>query len=70
LDEHPNIKFRLTLDDAVKFGVIENAGPTGVVTPKMSKGMGWKVKLTCETKNYGETRSPVYKVTSLEKMGD
>ena len=32
----------------MRYGLIEQAGPTGVVTPKMSKGIGWKVKLTCD----------------------
>jgi hypothetical protein len=70
LDEYPKIQFRLTPEDAVKFGVIETAGVTGVVTPKMSKGMGWKVKLTCDAKNVGDFKAPVYKVTSLVRQED
>ena len=68
LEEYTKIKFRLTPEDAVKFGVIDKAGPTGVVTPKMSKGLGWKVKLTCNTNNLGDTKVPVYQVTSLERL--
>jgi hypothetical protein len=68
LEEYPKIKFRLIPEDAVKFGVIEKSGPTGVVTPKMSKGMGWKVKLTCNSTNFGDLQAPVYKVTSLERL--
>ncbi len=68
LEEQPKISFRLSPEDAVKFGVIDKAGPTGVVTPKMSKGMGWKVKLTCNANNLGDYKVPVYKVTDLEKL--
>jgi hypothetical protein len=68
LEEYPKIKFRLTPEDAVRFGVIEKSGPTGLVTPKMSKGMGWKVKLTCNPTNYGDLQITVYKVTSLERL--
>jgi len=68
LEEYPKIRFRLTPEDAVRFGVIEKAGPTGVVTPKMSKGMGWKVKLTCNASNLGDFKVPVYKVTALERL--
>ncbi len=68
LEEHPKIKFRLTPEDAVKFGVIDQAGPTGVVTPKMSKGLGWKVKLTCNANKFGELNAPVYKVISVERL--
>jgi len=70
LDEYPRAQFRLTLDDAVRYGLIEKAGPTGVVTPKMSKGIGWKVKLTCDPNYAGDPKSPTYKVTSLVKLGD
>ncbi len=68
LEEYPKIKFRLTPDEAAKFKVIEAAGPTAVVTPKMSKGLGWKVKLTCNATNLGDLKVPVYKVTSLERL--
>ncbi len=68
LEEYTKIKFRLTPEDAVKFGVIEKAGLTGVVTPKMGTGMGWKVKLTCNATNLGDYKVPVYKVTALERL--
>ncbi len=68
LEEHPKIKFRLTPEDAARFGVIDKAGPTGVVTPKMSKGLGWKVKLTCNANKFGELNAPVYKVVSVERL--
>jgi hypothetical protein len=68
LDNYPNTSFRLSPEDAVKFGVIEAAGPTTVVTPKHSKGLGWKVKLTCDSENLGLVRAPIYKVISLERL--
>ncbi len=68
LEEYPKIKFRLTPEDAVKFGVIDSAGPTGVVTPKMSKGLGWKVKLICNASSFGELKAPIYKVISVERL--
>jgi hypothetical protein len=70
LDEYVNVQFRLTPEDAVRYGLIEQAGPTGVVTPKMSKGIGWKVKLTCNPAYAGDKKSPTYRVTSLVKLGD
>jgi hypothetical protein len=68
LDEYPNIKFRVSTEDAVRFGVIKDAGPTGVVTPKHSKGLGWKVRLTCDPNNLGQIKTPVYQVTSLVRL--
>jgi hypothetical protein len=70
LDEYPKIKFRLTPEDAVRFGVIEGTGTSGVITPRMSKGLGWKVKLTCDPNNLGENKAPIYKVTALVKLDD
>jgi hypothetical protein len=70
IDDYPNIEFRLTSEDAVRFGVVEAAGLTGVATPKMSKGLGWKVKLTCDSNKTGSLTSPTYKVISLERLGD
>ena len=70
LEEYPKIEFRLASEDAVRFGVIEAAGPTAVVTPKKSKGLGWKVKLICDAKNLGSVKAPIYKVISLERLDD
>jgi hypothetical protein len=70
LDEYPGVQFRLSQDEAVRSGVIERTGPAEVVTPKMSKGLGWKVKLTCAGANFGDRSAPVYKVTSLERLGN
>ena len=70
LDEYANIQFRLTSEDAVRYGLIEKAGPTAIVTPKMSKGIGWRVKLTCNPSYAGDSKSPTYRVTSLVKLGD
>ncbi len=70
LNEYVKEQFRLSSEDAVRYGLIEKAGPTGVVTPKMSKGIGWKVKLTCNPSYAGDLKSPTYRVTSLVKLGD
>jgi hypothetical protein len=68
LDEYPNIQFRLTPEDAVRFGVIEPTGPTAVLSPRMSKGLGWKVKLACDANKTGPLKAPVYKVISLKRL--
>ena len=70
LEEYPKIEFRLASEDAVRFGVVEAGGPAQVVTPKMSKGLGWKVKLTCDANKTGSLKTPVYKVISLERLND
>jgi hypothetical protein len=70
LEEYPKIEFRLSSEDAVRFGVIEAAGPAQVVTPKMSKGLGWKVKLDCDANKTGSLKSPVYQVISLVRLSD
>ena len=70
LEDYPKIEFRLASEDAVRFGVIEAAGLTQVVTPKMSKGLGWKVKLDCDANKTGALKAPVYKVISLERLND
>ena len=54
LEENARDQFRISSEDAVHYGLIEKAGPTGVVTPKMSKGIGWKVKLTCDPSYAGD----------------
>jgi hypothetical protein len=70
LEDYPNIEFRLASEDAVRFGVIESAAPTAVVTPKKSKGLGWRVKLICDANKTGPLKAPVYKVISLDRLGD
>jgi hypothetical protein len=70
LGSYPKTEFRLPHADAVRYGVIVAAAPTAVVTPKQSKGLGWRVKLICENKNIGERTAPVYKVISLERLDD
>jgi hypothetical protein len=69
LDEYPNIQFHVSPQDAVDFGVIEPGGTT-ILTPKHIKGLGWKVKLTCNPGNLGSVKAPVYRVTSLVKLAD
>jgi hypothetical protein len=70
LEEHPSIEFRLASEDAVRFGVVAAGGPAQVATSKMSKGLGWKVKLTCDAHKTGSLKNPVYKVMSLERLDD
>jgi hypothetical protein len=70
LEEHPNIEFRLSSKEAVRAGVIAAGGMTGILTPKQSKGLGWKVQLTCDANKTGPLKTPVYQVLSLEKLGD
>jgi hypothetical protein len=70
LAENPNVQFRLTQEDAERYGLIARGGPTGVVTPKMSKGIGWRVKLTCDPYYAGDIKNPTYRVKSLEKLED
>ena len=70
LADYPKTEFRLAHEDAVRFGVIEAAGPTAVVTPKQSKGLGWRVKLICDGKNLVLVKAPIYKVISLERLND
>jgi len=70
LEDYPNIEFRLASEDAVRFGVVEAGGPAQVVMNKMSKGLGWKVKLTCDANKSGSLKLPVYRVISLVRLGD
>ena len=70
LEEHPTIEFRLASGEAVRTGVIAAGGVTGISTPKQSKGLGWKVRLTCDANATGPLKTPVYKVLSLERLGD
>ena len=68
LEEYSKITFHLSPEDAVRFGVIDATGTSGVLTPKKSKGMGWKVKITCDPNKTGPVEAPSYKVTSLERL--
>jgi len=70
LKEYPETQFRFTLEDAERYGLIARGGPTGVVTPKMSKGIGWRVKLTCDPYYAGDIKTPTYRVTELQKLED
>jgi hypothetical protein len=67
LDSQPRPEFRLSDDDAVYYGLVDPAGPSMVVTPKMKKGLGWKVRLTCDNPT-GSLSAPVYRVRSLERL--
>jgi len=68
LAEYPGTLFRLTPEETVKSGVIEATGNTVVLTPRMSKGLGWKVKLTCEARYTGGAEFPTYRVLAVERL--
>jgi hypothetical protein len=67
LDSKPRIDFRVTGSDAARFGIIDSSQPSAVLTPDKIKGVGWKVRLTC---NKSETLGgpPIYLVTKLERL--
>jgi len=68
LEEYPKIRFRLTPQDAVRFGVVDATGTSGVLTPKKSKGLGWKVEIACDPNKTGPLDAPSYKVISLKRL--
>jgi hypothetical protein len=70
LEDYPNTEFRLASEDALRFGIVAPGGLGQVVTSKMSKGVGWKVKLTCDAHKTGSFKLPVYRVISLVRLGD
>jgi hypothetical protein len=67
LDSKPNLDIRLSAKDAARYGLIDTARPSMVLTPSQVKGVGWKVRLTCDRKTVfgGE---PIYMVVKLEKL--
>lgn len=67
LDSKPKLDIRITARDAARFGLIDTAEPPAVIPPGRIKGLGWKVKLTCDKKPVfgGE---PIYLVTNLERL--
>ncbi|MGB7910923.1 MAG: hypothetical protein WCF59_01725 [Desulfobaccales bacterium] len=68
LEEYPETSFRLSPEDAVRFGVVDPTGITGLLTPQKSKGLGWRVRLTCEGKATGGPNSPTYRVLDVERL--
>jgi hypothetical protein len=70
LDTKPHIEFRLSSDDAVRYGLIDAGSTSQVVLPKHNKGLGWTVKVTCSNEPIGPTDAPVYQVKSLERIAD
>jgi hypothetical protein len=67
LDTKPNMEFRISRENALKYGLIE-AGASGFLTPKQLKGLGWKVKLTCSKEEKAFSGTPIYQVISLERV--
>ena len=70
LDSKPKLDFRISQEDAVKFGLIEATGSAAVLTPKQLKGVGWQVKLTCSKEEQTFGIAPIYWVRSVERMND
>jgi hypothetical protein len=67
LDSKPKIDFRITNKDAARYGLIDTSRTSAVLLPGQVKGVGWKVRLTCnkEERLGGE---PTYLVTKLERL--
>lgn len=70
LEEFPKTHFRISPQDAVRFGVVDASGTSGILTPNKSKGLGWKVKITCDANKTGPPDAPSFKVISLERLAN
>ncbi len=70
LDTKAHEQFRISTDEAVAYGLVEQGGPSQVVTPRQAKGLGWKVRLTCDSQPTGPVKTPVYRVKTLERLDD
>jgi hypothetical protein len=66
LDSKPKLDFRINTRDAARFGLIDTDQPSAVLTPGKIKGVGWKVRLTCDKKT--TMSEPFYVVTKLERL--
>ena len=66
LDSKPKLDIRVTYRDAARFGLIDTDQPSAVLTPGKIKGVGWKVRLTCDKKT--TMSEPFYVVTKLERL--
>ena len=67
LDSKPNTEFLLTAADGARFGLIETKGPSPILAPGRVKGLGWKVRLTCDKQSFA-FGNPTYTVTNLERL--
>ena len=67
LDTEPHLEFLVTAGDAIKIGLITSR-PSTVLLPSQVKGIGWKVRLTCEKRTTfgGEPTYPVKKLKILD----
>jgi hypothetical protein len=70
LNTEPYKLFRMTPNDALSYGIIDQVGNSQIVTPKQAVGLGWKVKLDCDPNPEGALNRPVYRVKDLEKLDD
>lgn len=68
LDSKPNLDISVSARDAVKFGLIDTEQPSAVLAPGRIKGVGWKVRLTCDKKTNMSLADPFYIVTKLERL--
>jgi len=66
LDTKPKLDIRVSTRDAHRFGLIDTDQPSMVMTPGKIKGLGWKVRLTCDKKT--TMSEPFYVVTKLERL--
>ncbi|MFZ5453703.1 MAG: hypothetical protein ACOZF2_17750 [Thermodesulfobacteriota bacterium] len=67
LDSKPKLDFRMPAKDAARYGLIDTPKPSAILLPGQVKGVGWKVKLTCD-KESSFGGEPAYQVTKLEKL--
>jgi hypothetical protein len=67
LDSKPHLDLRITTKDAARFGLIDTAHPSAVLMPGQVKGVGWRVRLTCDkiTVFGGES---IYKVVKVDRL--
>jgi hypothetical protein len=66
LDSKPKMDFRVSLKDAASYGLIDRDHLSTVLTPDKIKGLGWKVRLTCDKKS--TMSDPNYLVTNLKRL--
>jgi len=66
LDSKPKLDFQVTAAEASRYGLIDTDHASAILTPSKIKGLGWKVRLTCDKKFKitGET----YIVTNVERL--
>jgi hypothetical protein len=66
LDSKPKMDFRVPIKDAAHYGLIDTDHLSAVLTPGKIKGLGWKVRLTCNKQS--TMNDPNYLVTNLQRL--